>query len=103
MDHTGHDHHNDHAGEGDEESTLSVAAQMIVDEGMTHSAEIGAGKPGLHLELADLSTATPDPEWDLDDDADLGLKITIGGMDPEVAAQLLKIAAEFLEDATVED
>lgn len=96
------DQHNAHDGE-DQESTLSVAAQMIVDDGTTHAAQIGAGKPGLHLELADLNETAPDPDWELDPTADLGLKITIGGMDPEVAAQLLKIAAEFLEDATVED
>lgn len=100
MEHSGQDNH-DHA--DDEETTLSVAAQLIVDEDTAHTAEIGTGSPGLHLELADLANTEPDPDWDLDHSADLGLKIIIGGMDPEVAAQLLRIAAEFLEDASIED
>ncbi|WP_460794655.1 hypothetical protein [Nocardioides pacificus] len=90
----------------EEEATLSVAAQLINDPEMHHVATIGGASPGIVLELVDQAHDGPQPqddEWDLDPTADLALKITMGGVDPVVAAQLLRIAAEFLDEATIED
>lgn len=90
----------------EEEATLSVAAQLIADEGGEHTATVSFERPGLHLELIDLSNgvsaADTEDEWDFDLPADMGLKILLGGIDPEVAVQLLRVAADFLEEA-VED
>ncbi|GGD12715.1 hypothetical protein [Nocardioides daphniae] len=91
-----HDH--DH-----EEAVLSIAAQMIADESAEHVATVSHESPGLHLELVDLSEGAPeDDEWDFDLPADLGLKILLGGVDPEVAVQLLRAAADYLEEAIEE-
>ena len=89
----------------EEDATLSVAAQLIADEETVHDATVSGSRSGIHLELVDLSTTPPaeDDEWDLDPTADLGLKIMIGGIDPEVAGQLLRIAADFLDEATIEE
>ncbi|WP_110180651.1 hypothetical protein [Nocardioides solisilvae] len=89
----------------EEDATLSVAAQLIADEETVHDATVSGTRSGIHLELVDLSTTPPpaDDDWDLDPTADLGLKIMIGGIDPEVAGQLLRIAADFLDEATLED
>ena len=89
----------------DEDSTLSVAAQMITDPDVSHEAVLAFERPGIHLELVDLTVAQPDSDddWDLDPSADLGLRIMIAGMDPEVAEQLLRISADFLADASVEE
>ncbi|WP_181312057.1 hypothetical protein [Nocardioides campestrisoli] len=88
----------------EEDATLSVAAQLIADEETVHDATVSGTRSGIHLELVDLSTTPPaDDDWDLDPTADLGLKIMIGGIDPEVAGQLLRIAADFLDEATIED
>jgi len=93
-----HDH------EETEELTLSVAAQALADESVTHTAEISAERPGIHLELTQLPDSTPDAsDWDLDPEADLGLKVMLGGMDPEMAVELLRVAIEFLEEAEVEE
>ena len=90
----------------EEETTLSVAAQLIADEGAEHTAAVSFARPGLHLELIDLSNGISDAdtedEWDFDLPADLGLKILLGGVDPEVAVQLLRVAADFLEEAVEE-
>lgn len=88
----------------EEEATLSVAAQLINDPEMHHVATVGGAQPGIVLELVDQShdPQPQDDEWDLDPTADLALKITMGGVDPVVAAQLLRIAAEFLDEATIE-
>ncbi|WP_110240559.1 hypothetical protein [Nocardioides gilvus] len=90
----------------EEEATLSVAAQLIADEGAEHVATVSFERPGLHLELIDLSsgisTADAEDEWDFDLPADMGLKILLGGVDPEVAVQLLRVAADFLEEAVEE-
>ena len=92
-----HDHHDE------EEVTLSVAAQMIADEVSEHTATVSQTSPGIHLELVDLSNGAPeDDDWEFDLPADLGLKILIGGVEAEVAAQLLRAAAEFLDEAIEE-
>lgn len=86
------------------EASLSVAARTVGVETL-HVAPLSAQQPGLYLQLVDfanLQAADDDAEWDLDPSADLGLKITIAGLDPEVAAQLLKVAAEFLGQADFE-
>lgn len=92
MSNADHDH---------EEAVLSIAAQMIADETAAHVATVSHGQPGLHLELVDLSQGAPedDDEWDFDLPADLGLKILLGGVDPDVAVQLLRAAADYLEEA----
>ncbi|WP_110207462.1 hypothetical protein [Nocardioides daejeonensis] len=93
-----HDH------EETEDLTLSVAAQAVADESLTHTAELSAARPGIHLELSELPDTSPDADdWDLDSEADLGLKIMLAGMDPEMAVQLLRVAIEFLEEAEVEE
>jgi hypothetical protein len=93
-----HDH------EETEDLTLSVAAQALADESLTHTVELSSSRPGIHLELTELPDTTPDAdEWDLDTEADLGLKIMLGGVDPEMAVQLLQVAIEFLEEAEVEE
>lgn len=86
-----------------EEAVLSIAAQMIADETAAHVATVSHGQPGLHLELVDLSEGAEDDDWDFDLPADLGLKILLGGIDPEVAVQLLRAAADYLEEAVEED
>lgn len=87
------------------EASLSVGARFVGDPDALHVAPLGQDQPGLHLALVDFSQPQPeeDAEWDLDPTSDLGLKITIAGMDPEVAVQLLRVAAEFLEDAEFEE
>ncbi|QCX28855.1 hypothetical protein [Nocardioides jishulii] len=88
-----------------EEAVLSIAAQMIADESAEHVATVSHRTPGLHLELIDLSAGLPadeDDEWDFDLPADLGLKILLGGVDPEVSVQLLRAAADYLEEAIEE-
>ncbi|MBE7324057.1 hypothetical protein IEQ44_05270 [Nocardioides sp. Y6] len=88
-----------------DEAVLSIAAQMIADETAAHVATVSHGSPGLHLELIDLSNGLPaddEDDWDFDLPADLGLKILLGGVDPEVAVQLLRAAADYLEEAIEE-
>lgn len=88
------------------EATLSVGARFIGDPDALHVMPLGGEKPGMHLQLVDFSQpqeAEDDAEWDLDPSSDLGLKITMAGLDPEVAVQLLKVAAEFLEQAEFEE
>lgn len=89
-----------------DEAVLSIAAQMIADETAAHVATVSHGSPGLHLELVDLSNGlSADDEaddWEFDLPADLGLKILLGGVDPEVAVQLLRAAADYLEEAIEE-
>ncbi|WP_101525662.1 MULTISPECIES: hypothetical protein [Nocardioides] len=87
----------------EEDATLSVAAQLIADPEITHDATISGDRPGIHLELVDLTDAPEDDEWELDTTADMGLKIMIAGLDPEVAGQLLRVAADFLDEASVEE
>lgn len=93
-----HDH------EETEDLTLSVAAQALADENLTHTAELSGSRPGIHIELTELPDSSPEAaDWDLDPEADLGLKIMLGGLDPEMAVQLLQVAIEFLEEAEVEE
>jgi hypothetical protein len=91
----------------DEEAVVSIAAQMMVDESAEHTAIVSEARPGIHLELVDLSEGiSPEDEadeWDFDLPADMGLKILLGGVEPDVAAQLLRVAAEFLEEAVDEE
>ena len=91
----------------DEEAVVSIAAQMLADENAEHTAVVSDERPGIHLELVDLSEGiSPEDaadEWDFDLPADMGLKILLGGLEPEVAAQLLRVAAEFLEEAIDEE
>ncbi len=91
----------------DEEAVVSIAAQMLADETAEHTAVVSDERPGIHLELVDLSEGiSPEDEaddWDFDLPADMGLKILLGGLEPEVAAQLLRVAAEFLEEAIDEE
>lgn len=95
-----HDHDHDET----EDLTISVAAQAIADESLTHTAVVSADQPGLHLSLVELPDTSADAgEWDLDTEADLGLKIMLGGLDPEMAVQLLQVAIEFLSEAEVEE
>ena len=92
-----HDHHDE------EEVTLSVAAQLIADEVSEHIPTISHSSPGIHLELVDLSNGVPEgDDWEFDLPADLGLKILIGGIEADVAAQVLRAAADFLEEAVEE-
>ncbi|MFC6153847.1 hypothetical protein [Nocardioides yefusunii] len=96
---------NEHVHE-EEDQVVSIAAQMLVEETAEHTAVISDDRPGIHLELVDLSNGISAEdeadEWDFDLPADKGLKILIGGLDPEIAAQLLRVAAEFLEEAIEE-
>ena len=88
------------------EATLSVGARFIGDPEALHVVALGGEKPGMFLELVDFSqpqAAEEDEDWDLDPSSDLGLKVTMAGLDPEVAVQLLKVAAEFLEQAEFEE
>lgn len=88
------------------EATLSVAAKIIANPEELHVVALGGDKPGLHLQLVDFSQpqdAEDDADWDLDPSSDLGLKLTLAGLDPEVAIQLLKVAVEFLEEAEYEE
>lgn len=88
------------------EASLSVGARFIGDPDALHVVPMGADKPGLHLQLVDFSQPQDpddDEDWELDPSSDLGLKITLAGLDPEVAVQLLKVAAEFLEEAEFEE
>src|SRR5690606_29415013 len=89
----------------EEDATLSVAAQLIADEETVHDATVSGNRSGIHLELVDLSATPPaaDDAWDLAPTPDLRLKLMIGGIDPAVAGQLLRIAADFLDEATIED
>ena len=91
----------------DDEAVVSIAAQMLADENAEHAAVVSDERPGIHLELVDLSEGiSPEDaadEWDFDLPADMGLKILLGGLEPEVAAQLLRVAAEFLEEAIDEE
>lgn len=92
-----------HDSHDEEEVTLSVAAQLIADEVSEHEATISHASPGIHLELVDLSNGVPaDDDWEFDLPADLGLKILIGGIEADVAAQILRAAADFLEEAVEE-
>lgn len=97
MSHEEHDH---------DEAVLSIAAQLIADENAAHVATVSHGSPGLHLALIDLSNGVSaedeDDDWDFDLPADLGLKILLGGVDPDVAVQLLRAAADYLEEAIEE-
>ena len=93
-----HDH------EETEDLTLSVAAQAIADENATHTVELSSSQPGVHLALTEIPDTSADAaDWDLDPEADLGLKIMLGGVDPEMAVELLRVAIEFLEEAEVEE
>lgn len=95
---------NDHSHEETEDVTLSVAAQALADESVTHEVVLSAQRPGVHLELVEMPDRNEDAdEWDLDAEADLGLKIMLGGVDPEMAVQLLEVAIEFLREAEVEE
>lgn len=98
---------NEHTHGSDEEQVVSIAAQMLVDDSAEHTAAISDERPGIHLELVDLSEGISAEdaadEWDFDLPADMGLKIMLGGLEPDVAAQLLRVAAEFLEEAIDED
>ncbi|KQY50242.1 MULTISPECIES: hypothetical protein [unclassified Nocardioides] len=88
------------------EATLSVGARFIGDPESLHVVALGGEKPGMFLELVDFSqpqAAEDDEDWNLDPSSDLGLKVTMAGLDPEVAVQLLKVAAEFLEQAEFEE
>lgn len=97
------EHNNVHEDE-EEEITLSVAAQMLADPSGSHTAQLSDSRPGIHLELTEIGADTAaDDEWELDEDADMGLKVLIAGIDPQVAAQLLRVAAEFLDGATADD
>ncbi|HEY9563241.1 MAG TPA: hypothetical protein VIR30_05660 [Nocardioides sp.] len=89
----------------DVEASLSVAARSLGEDAL-HVAPLSVEKPGLHLQLVDFSnpqSAEDDEDWDLDPSSDLGLKITLAGLDPEVAVQLLTVAAEFLSQAEFEE
>lgn len=92
---------NDHSHE--EEAVVSIAAQMLADETATHEVTIGAERPGVHLELIDLTNGVSaedvEDEWDFDLPADMGLKILFGGMEPGLVAQLLYAAAEYVAEA----
>lgn len=93
-----HDH------EETEDLTLSVAAQALADETATHRVELSSSQPGVHLALTEIPDTSADAdEWDLDPEADLGLKIMLGGVDPEMAVELLRVAIEFLEEAEVDE
>ncbi|MDN5895600.1 MAG: hypothetical protein L0H93_16440 [Nocardioides sp.] len=94
---------NDHDHE-EQEISLSVAAQALGDPSQAYTATLSDETPGIHLELVDLASApaSEEDDWELDDDADMGLKVMLGGIDPEVAAQLLRVAADFLDQAVSE-
>lgn len=96
---TEHDH--DHE---EQEISLSVAAQALGDPSQAYSATLSDETPGVHLELVDLSNGPgdEDDDWELDADADMGLKVMLGGIDPEVASQLLRVAADFLDQAVTD-
>ena len=97
---------NEHEHGHDEEAVVSIAAQLLADESAEHTATVSAERPGVHLELVDLSGGiSPEDEaddWDFDLPADMGLKVLLGGVEPEVAVQLLRVAADFLEEAIEE-
>ncbi|MFS3127288.1 hypothetical protein ACLM5J_02675 [Nocardioides sp. Bht2] len=98
-----HDHDHDHDHDGTEDLTISVAAQALADENGTHQAEVSFDQPGLHIALVEMpDTASDAGEWELDPEADLGLKIMLGGLDPEMAVQLLQVAIDFLSDEDLE-
>ena len=87
------------------EASLSVAARFIGDPDALHVIPMGTDKPGIHLGLVDFSdpqAADDDDQWDLDPASDLGLKISLAGIDPEIAIQLLQVAVEFLQQAEFE-
>lgn len=98
---------NEHDHSHEEEATVSIAAQMLADESATHDATISTERPGIHLELIDLSNGISaedvEDEWDFDLPADMGLKILFGGMEPELVAQLLHAAADYIDEAVSED
>lgn len=98
------DHDHDHDHEGTEDLTISVAAQAIADDSAQHQGVVSSEAPGIHIALIEMPDTDADAaEWDLDTEADLGLKIMLGGLDPEMAVQLLQVAIDFLSDAEPEE
>lgn len=93
-----HDH--DH----DEEVTIAIGVQFN-DEDDARTVAFGGDNLGILLEMADHGETPADPTdgWDLDPESDYGMKVSVNGFDPETAAQLLRAAAEFIEQTEWEE
>lgn len=94
-------HEHDH---DDDEVTIAIGVQFNDDDSV-RTLPFGGDNLGILLEMADHSEtpANPNDGWDLDPESDYGMKVSINGFDPETAAQLLRAAAEFLEQTEWEE
>ncbi len=82
-----------------DEVTIAIGVQFNEDEAV-RAIPFGGENLGMLLQMTDHSENPPSEAdgWDLDADSDYGLRVTINGFDPDTAAQLLRAAAEFLDE-----
>jgi len=82
-----------------EDVSVGIAVRFAEGAGL-QVMPLGEDQPGIHLAFVDHSQHPPsDPAWGIDPDSDFGLQVSIAGLDPEVASQLLHAAAQFIEDS----
>jgi hypothetical protein len=93
--------HNDHS-EDTEDVSVGIAVRYV------DSVQVlpfgGDDHAGINIDFVDhRETPAVDDEWGLDNDTDFGMKLSISNLDPEMAAQLLLAAAQFLQDTEWEE
>ncbi len=94
--------HNGHDLEESEDVSVGIAVRYV--DGVQVLPFGGDDYAGINLEFVDHRETPPaDDEWGLDSDTDYGLKISISNLDPEITAQLLLAAAQFLQDTEWEE